>query len=70
MKRKTNPKDYPRMQRWQKQNMKAVAFKYKSEFVEEFRKACEQLGLKQSDVFRKAMNEVIQCAKGQSDTSM
>ena len=67
--RKTNPKEYARMHAWQKKNMKAVAFKYKSDFVEAFRKACEQLNIKQSDVFRDAMKEVIKCAKAQSDTS-
>lgn len=67
--RKTNPKQYARMHAWQKQNMKAIAFRYKVEFVEEFREACERMKVKQSDVIRKAMKEVIECAKAQSDTS-
>ncbi len=47
------------MNEWKKTNMKSVSFRYKSEFVQEFRVACEKLGLKQSDVIRKAMQDVI-----------
>ena len=48
---------------WQKENMKSVSVRYNSSFVDEFRSALEQLDLKQSDVIRKAMQEVIDQAK-------
>lgn len=50
---------------WKKQNMLRVSAAYKKEFVTEFRKACEKLGLKQSDVFRDAMTAIIEKAKEQ-----
>lgn len=53
------------MAAWQKENMAAISAKYKKEFVQEFKQACTDLGLKQSDVFRKAMEEVIEKWKGQ-----
>lgn len=40
-----------------------VGASYKIEFVEEFKEACNKLGIKQSSVFRKAMEEVIEKAK-------
>lgn len=49
---------------WSKKNMKFISAKYKNEFVDEFKEACNKLGLKQSDVFRKAMQEVIEKANG------
>ena len=48
---------------WQKENMASVSAKYKKEFVQDFKRACSVLGLKQSEVFRKAMEEVIETAK-------
>ena len=45
--------------KWQKENMAIVNAKYKKEFVEEFKIACKELNIKQSDVFRKAMEETI-----------
>ena len=50
------------MQEWQKQNMKQVKATYKTEFVLEFKEACKKLGIKQSDVIRDAMQEVIKKA--------
>lgn len=44
---------------WKKQNMKAVGSQYSADFVNEFKAACKKLGLVQSDVFRKAMQSVI-----------
>lgn len=44
---------------WIKTNMRSVSAKYKKEFVEEFKEACTTLNLKQSDVFRDAMQQVI-----------
>ncbi len=48
---------------WQKENMLSVSVRYNKEFVQQFREALDKLGLKQSDVFRKAMQEVIDKAK-------
>lgn len=48
---------------WQKENMKQVKASFKTEFVEEFKEALEKLDLKQSDVIRKAMQEIIDKSK-------
>lgn len=50
------------MREWQKENMKQVKASYKTEFVDEFKEACKKLGIKQSDVFRKAMQDMIEKA--------
>lgn len=44
---------------WAKQNMLSISVSYKKDFVQEFREACAKLGIKQSDVFRQAMQSVI-----------
>lgn len=51
---------------WGKENMAGISVRYKKEFVQQFKSACSTLGLKQSDVFRKAMQDVINRAEGQS----
>lgn len=43
--------------------MKGISLMYKTEFVEKFRNACKELGVKQSDVFRKAMQDLIDQAE-------
>lgn len=48
---------------WQKNNMLSVSCRYNSDFVNEFRKALVKLNLKQSDIIRKAMQDVIDQAK-------
>ena len=48
---------------WDKKNMKLAGSRYKAEFVDAFKKACNDLGIKQSDVFRKAMQSTIAQAK-------
>ncbi len=50
------------MREWQKENMKQVKASYKAEFVEEFKNSCKKLNIKQSDVFRKAMQDIIKKA--------
>lgn len=50
------------MREWQKENMKQVKASYKTEFVDEFKEACKKLGIKQSDVFRNAMQDMIEKA--------
>ena len=44
---------------WKKKNMKLVGASYKSEFVDEFKEACKILGLKQSDLIREMMEDII-----------
>lgn len=48
---------------WDKQNMKFVRGKYKKEFVDEFKAACDRLGITQSEVIRSAMQQTIEKAK-------
>lgn len=48
---------------WSKKNMLFVRAQYKREFVLEFREACKQLGISQSQVFREAMEATIKKAK-------
>lgn len=50
---------------WSKENMASVSAKYKKEFVQEFKASCAKLDLKQSDVFRNAMQAVIEQANEQ-----
>lgn len=57
MSEKFNQKEY--IKKWSRENMKQVKVSYKSEFVDEFKSSCSKLGLKQSDVFRKAMQDII-----------
>lgn len=45
--------------------MGRITAQYKKEFVLEFKEACAALGLKQSEVFRKAMENVIEEAKAE-----
>lgn len=51
------------IQAWSKENMLTVNQKFKKEFVIQFREACKKLGLKQSEVIRTAMQEIIEKAK-------
>ncbi|MFR7638254.1 MAG: hypothetical protein ACLUYS_01170 [Allobaculum sp.] len=53
------------IQSWSKENMGRITAQYKKEFVLEFKEACAALGLKQSEVFRKAMENVIEEAKAE-----
>lgn len=50
---------------WKKKNMKTVRASYKKEFVEQFTDACNKLGIKKSDVIRKAMQGTIEQAEKQ-----
>ena len=56
-----NQKEY--IKEWTKNNMKQVKATYKTEFVDEFKDACASLGIKQSDVFREAMQKIIDQSK-------
>lgn len=52
-----NQKEY--IKAWKKDNMKALRISYNKDFVESFKLACSKLGLVQSQVIKKAMQEVI-----------
>lgn len=54
---------------WQKKNMKGITVKYKIGFVEEFKNACDKLGVTQSGVIRTAMTKTIDETKGITDSS-
>jgi len=56
-----NQTDY--LKEWTRKNMATVIAKYKKEFVTEFKDACKTLGITQSEVIRKAMEETIEKAK-------
>jgi len=47
---------------WSKANMKTVNCKYKAEFVNKFKDACNELEISQSEVIRKAMEDTIKKA--------
>ena len=49
--------------KYDRANMVSVSARYKKDFVEEFRNACKNLGIKQSDVIRQAMEETISKSK-------
>lgn len=44
--------------------MMRVSATYKNDFVLKFREACKELGVSQSEVIRKAMQETIEKWKG------
>lgn len=56
------------IQEWDKKNMKYVGAKYKASFVNEFKEACLILDIKQSEVFRKAIQETIDQVKQKKPT--
>ncbi len=58
---KFNQQDY--QNKWNKENIKRISVGYKTSFVEEFKSACEILGITQSQVIRAAMEETIEKAK-------
>ena len=50
--------------KWRAENMMRVSATYKNNFVLKFREACKELGVSQSEVIRKAMQETIEKWKG------
>ncbi len=55
-----NQTDY--IAKWRKENMRTINAIYKKSFVDEFKEACKILEVSQSQVFRKAMSDVIKKA--------
>ena len=60
-----NQTDY--LKEWTRKNMSTVIAKYKKDFVLEFKEACKALGVTQSEVIRKAMEETISKAQEKQD---
>ena len=54
---------YSAQKKYQKNNMLSISVKYKKDFILEFRQALEKLDLKQSDIFRQAMHDIIEESK-------
>lgn len=50
---------------WDKENMSRVVGKYKKDFVDQFKEACKELGITQSEVIRTAMQDTIKKANSQ-----
>ena len=54
---------YSAQKKYQKNNMLSISVKYKKDFILEFRQALKKLDLKQSDIFRQAMQDIINKSK-------
>lgn len=54
---------YKAQKKYAKSNIKKLSCSYQAEFVDSFREACNKLGIKQAEVIRKAMQQVIDEAK-------
>ena len=63
MNQETKAKNIKYMNTWLKENYMRVGGSYPKAFAQEFKDACKQLGLSQSEVFKKAMQETIEKAK-------
>lgn len=59
----TKENDYKRQNAWIKEHYITVSAKLPREFVTEFKEACKRANTSQSEVFRKAMQEVIDSTK-------
>jgi len=56
---------YAAQKKYAKNNLKKLSCSFKKDFVEEFADSCRKLDIKQSDVIRKAMQDIINKAKGE-----
>lgn len=56
---------YKAQKEYAKKNIKKLSCSFPKEFVETFAQACRDQGIKQADVIRSAMNEVINNGKKQ-----
>ncbi len=52
-----------RQNKWIKENTAPISARYPKELVTEFKEACKKLGVSQSTIFRKVMEETIEKAK-------
>ena len=56
---------YAAQKKYAKNNLKKLSCSFKKDFVEEFANSCRKLNIKQSDVIRKTMQDIIDKAKGE-----
>ncbi len=54
---------YKAQEKYQKEKMGTVLVKYRKDFVDEFKEACNTLGVSQSAIVREAMEATIERAK-------
>ena len=54
---------YSSQKKYAKNNIKKLGCSYQAKFVDDFKEACATLGISQSEVIRKAMQETIEKAK-------
>ena len=58
---------YAAQKKYAKNNIKKLSCSFQATFVDEFKEACKILGMTQSEVIRKAMQETIDCAAKNKD---
>lgn len=56
-------KQYKQQNTWINERYTTIGTKMPKEFVQEFKDACKALGISQSEVFKKAMENTINLAK-------
>ena len=54
---------YKAQAKYQKEKTKLVTARFKNEFIEEYQEALKKLGIKNADVIRQAMIDIIEKAK-------
>ncbi len=54
---------YTAQKKYAKSNIKKLSCSFKKEFVDDFADSCRKLNIKQSDVIRNAMQDIIDKAK-------
>ncbi len=58
-----NKQQQAQQNKWIKENTAPISARYPKELVVEFKEACKTLGVSQSSLFRKVMEETIEKAK-------
>lgn len=58
-----NKQQQAQQNKWIKENTAPISARYPKELVVEFKEACKILGVSQSSLFRKVMEETIEKAK-------
>lgn len=61
--KKMNKQQQAQQNKWIKENTAPISARYPKELVVEFKEACKTLGVSQSSLFRKVMEETIEKAK-------
>ncbi len=58
---------YKAQKKYAKSNIKKLSCSFNKDFVDEFKKACQTLGVTQSQIVREAMQNTIERAKKESE---